>query len=57
MDMRKYSGAAFLKLGDVKVNGPLRVVIVDTRRANTAGPIWSSMTAPSSASTPPITGC
>ncbi len=29
MDMRKYSGAAFLKVGDVKVNGPLRVVIVD----------------------------
>jgi hypothetical protein len=29
MDMRKYSGGAFLKVGDVKVNGPLRVVIVD----------------------------
>jgi hypothetical protein len=27
MDMRKYSGAAFLKLGDVRANGPLRVVI------------------------------
>ena len=29
MDMSQYSGAAFLKLGDVKVNGPLRVVIAD----------------------------
>jgi hypothetical protein len=28
MDMRKYSGTAFLKPGDVKA-GPLRVVIVD----------------------------
>ena len=29
MDMSQYSGAAFLKIGDVKVNGPLRVVIDD----------------------------
>ena len=29
MDMSHYSGAAFLKVGDVKVNGPLRVVIDD----------------------------
>lgn len=29
MDMRRYSGAAFLKVGDVKVSGPRRVVIVD----------------------------
>jgi hypothetical protein len=29
MDMSKYSGAAFLKVGDVKVNGPIRVAIVD----------------------------
>jgi hypothetical protein len=28
MDMRKYSGAAFLKVGDIKVSGPRRVVIV-----------------------------
>jgi len=27
MDMRKYSGTVFPKRGDVKVNGPLRVVI------------------------------
>jgi hypothetical protein len=29
MDMSQYSGGAFLKIGDVKVNGPLRVVIDD----------------------------
>jgi hypothetical protein len=29
MDMSKFSGAAFLKVGDVKVNGPIRVVIAD----------------------------
>ena len=29
MEMSRYSGAAFLKIGDVKVNGPLRVVIAD----------------------------
>ena len=29
MDMSQYSGAAFLKVGDVKVNGPIRVVIAD----------------------------
>ena len=29
MDMSKYSGAAFLKAGDVKVNGSIRVVIAD----------------------------
>src|SRR5262245_60989978 len=28
MDMRKYSGAAFLKVGDVRANGPLRKIIV-----------------------------
>ena len=27
MDMSKYSGAAFRKVGDVKANGPIRVVI------------------------------
>ena len=29
MEMSLYSGGAFLKIGDVKVNGPLRVVIDD----------------------------
>ena len=29
MDVSKYMGAAFLKLGDVKVNGPLRLIITD----------------------------
>jgi hypothetical protein len=29
MDMSQYNGAAFLKVGDVKVNGPIRVVIAD----------------------------
>jgi hypothetical protein len=29
MDMSQYSGAAFLKVGDVKFNGPIRVVIAD----------------------------
>ena len=29
MEMSQYSGAAFLKVGDVKVNGPIRVVIDD----------------------------
>jgi hypothetical protein len=29
MDMCQYSGAAFLKVGDVKVNGPIQVVIAD----------------------------
>ena len=28
MDMRKYSGSAFLKVGDVRANGPLRKIIV-----------------------------
>ena len=39
MDMSQYSGAAFLKVGDVKVNGPLRVVIDDiaTRQIRKAG--------------------
>jgi hypothetical protein len=27
MDISKYLGSAFLKVGDVKVNGPIRVVI------------------------------
>jgi hypothetical protein len=31
MDMSPYSGAAFLKVGDVKVNGPIRVTIVDVQ--------------------------
>jgi hypothetical protein len=31
MDMSPYSGAAFLKVGDVKVNGPIRVVIDDVQ--------------------------
>jgi hypothetical protein len=31
MDMSPYSGAAFLKVGDVKVNGPMRVVIADAQ--------------------------
>ena len=29
MDVSKYLGAAFLKLDDVKVNGPMRLVITD----------------------------
>jgi hypothetical protein len=29
MDMSKYSGAAFLKVGEVKDNGPMRVVIAE----------------------------
>ena len=29
MEMSQYSGAAFLKVGDVKVSGPIRVVIAD----------------------------
>ena len=29
MDMRKYSSAAFLKVGDIQASGPRRVVIVD----------------------------
>jgi hypothetical protein len=28
MDMRKFSGSAFLKVGDVRANGPLRKIIV-----------------------------
>jgi len=31
MDVSKYMGAAFLKLGDVKVNGPLRLFITDVK--------------------------
>jgi hypothetical protein len=31
MDMSPYSGAAFLKVGNVKVNGPMRVVIADVQ--------------------------
>src|SRR5262245_27381105 len=31
MDMSQYSGAAFLKVGDIKVNGPVRVVIADVQ--------------------------
>jgi hypothetical protein len=37
MDMSKYSGAAFLKIGDVK-NGPIRVVIA-LSKASMASPI------------------
>jgi hypothetical protein len=31
MDMSKYSGAAFLKVGDIKANGPVRVMIADVQ--------------------------
>jgi hypothetical protein len=31
MDMSKYSGAAFRKVGDVKTNGAIRVVIADVK--------------------------
>jgi hypothetical protein len=30
MDITKYLGSAFLKVGDVKVNGPIRLVIAST---------------------------
>jgi len=37
MDMRKYSGTAFLKVGDVRANGPLRKVIVGVTEGIRAG--------------------
>jgi hypothetical protein len=54
MDMRKYSGAAFLKPGDIKASGPRRVVITDLTEGSTS-PIWNSTTTRSFPSTPPTT--
>ena len=45
MDMSQYSGAAFLKIGDVKVNGPIRVVIADIQLGKYGKPDVSFTTA------------
>ena len=49
MDVTKYMGAAFLKLGDVKVNGPLKLTITDVKEGkydrpdvSTTAPDWAS---------------
>ena len=38
MDMRKYSGSAFLKVDDIKASGPRRVAIVDVREGKYGRP-------------------
>ena len=38
MDMRKYSGSAFLKVDDIKASGPRRAAIVDVREGKYGRP-------------------
>jgi hypothetical protein len=38
MDMRRYSGSAFLKVDDIKASGPRRVVIADVKEGKYGRP-------------------